>query len=101
MEAKTDMNPSAREVAMQEALQKIADDWPRLTNEGAQKWARDALALAATIPPEPAAVPEADRLARQWLSASPAAMMKVNLAGALLRDALHPVTAPKPKGEGK
>lgn len=28
---------------MRAALQKIADDWPRSTNEGAQKWARDAL----------------------------------------------------------
>lgn len=29
------------------ALQKIADDWPRQTNEGAQKWAREALKNAA------------------------------------------------------
>jgi hypothetical protein len=57
-DARDDVTLSAREVAMKEALQKIADDYPRLTNEGAQKWARDALAYAATLLPEPAAVPE-------------------------------------------
>lgn len=37
------LDSGQREAKLVEALKKIADDYPRSTNEGAQAWAREAL----------------------------------------------------------
>lgn len=39
---------------------------------------------------------EAERLSKKWLAAHPHAMMVVEHAGAMLRDALHPTAASVP-----
>lgn len=54
------------------------------------------------IEPQPSFAPssttltEAERLSEKWLSASPLVSIKCELAGALLRDALHPTSTVAP-----
>lgn len=64
----------------------------------------DKIALAGRI--AESAVPEAplieaERLSKKWLAAHPHAMMVVEHAGAMLRDALHPTAASVPSPLGK
>lgn len=53
-----------------------------------------------TTPSEIAPMTEAERLSEKWLATSPVASIRVDLAGALLRDALHPTAASIPSAMG-